>query len=104
MRRKFILFMLLLTASTTIFGSIEAGAATSVQVTTPGFNFSLNDYQPAPPHVRVYENRGRPYYVQHDRRVYMQKKHHGKKYKKHYRDNGNHYGHDNGRGNGHNKH
>jgi len=96
MRRKLILSMLLLTAATTTIGSNEAGA-TSVQVAAPGFNFSLNDYQPPPPNVYVYENAGRPYYVERDRRVYMQKKHHGhKKYKKHHRDNG--------RGNGHNKH
>jgi hypothetical protein len=93
MRRKLILSMLLLTAATTTIGSNEAGA-TSVQVAAPGFNFSLNDYQPPPPNVYVYENAGRPYYVERDRRVYMQKKHHGhKKYKKHHRDNGRNHGH-----------
>ncbi len=78
-------------------GIKEAAAATSVQVATPGFNFSLSDYQPAPPNVYVHQNSGRPYYVERDRRVYMKKKHHGNKnYNNHHEDNGKH--------NGHNKH
>ena len=95
MRIKSILFMLLLAATTMNSGVKEAAAATSVQVAAPGFNFSLSDYQPAPPNVYVYHNEGRPYYMEHDHRVYMEKKHHGhKKYKKHYKDNGKHKGHD----------
>jgi hypothetical protein len=95
MRTKFILFMLLLAAATMTFVFSEAGAATSVQVATPGFSFSLNDYQPAPPNVHIHEDRGRPYYVEHDRRVYMEKKQHKhKKYKKNYKNKGNKHGHD----------
>ena len=94
MRRNYFLIMLLLAAATMTFNSNEAGAATSVQIATPGFNLNINDYQPAPPNVSVYENRGRPYYVERDRRVYMQKKHHGKKHRKHNRDNGRKHGHD----------
>jgi hypothetical protein len=94
MRTKFILFILLLTAVAISSGSNEARAATSVQVATPGFNFSLNDYQPAPANVTVYHNEGRPYYVEHDHRVYMEKKHHGhKKYKKPYKNKGQNNGH-----------
>ena len=94
---KSILFMLLLAATTMNSGIKEAAAATSVQVATPGFNFSLSDYQPAPPNVYVHQNSGRPYYVERDRRVYMKKKHHGhKNYNNHHEDNGKH--------NGHNKH
>jgi len=105
MRTKFMLSITVLTAVVMTFGSNEAGAATSVQVVTPGLNLSISDYQPAPPNVYVHTNGGRPYYVERDRRVYMKKKHHGhKKYKKHHEDNGHHNGHDNGRGNGHGKH
>ena len=95
MSKKIILSIIVMTAVAMTSGINEARAATSVQVAAPGFNFSLSDYQPAPPNVYVYENEGRPYYVERDRRVYMQKKHHGhKKYKKHHRDNGRKHGHD----------
>lgn len=96
MRTKSILSMLALTAVTLTFGINEAWAAVSVQVGTPNASFSISDYQPAPANVYVHSDRGRPYYVEHDRRVYMEKKHHGKKHKKdkrHYEDRG----HDNGR-------
>lgn len=96
--------MLVLTAVVMTFGINEAEAAVSVQVGTPNASFSFSDYQPAPPNVYVQSDRGRPYYVEHDRRVYMEKKHHGKKDKKgkkHYEDrdhdNGHDKGHDNGR-------
>jgi hypothetical protein len=96
MRTKSILSMLALTAVTMTFSINEAGAAVSVQVGTPNASFSFSDYQPAPANVYVQSDRGRPYYVEHDRRVYMQKKHHGRKYKKekkHHEDRGHDEGH-----------
>ena len=92
MRTKSILSILALTAVTMTFAINEAKAAVSVQVGTPNASFSFSDYEPAPPNVYVRSYRGRPYYVEHNRRVYMEKKHHGKHYKK--------YKHNNGRGNG----
>jgi hypothetical protein len=96
MRTKAILSMLALTAATMTFGINEARAAFSAQVGIPNASFSISDYQPAPANVYVQSDRGRPYYMERDRRVYMEKKHHGKKYKrdKHNED------HDNGHGRG----
>lgn len=88
--------MLALTAVVMTFGINEAGAAVSVQVGTPNASFSFSDYQPAPPNVYVHSDGGRPYYVEHDRRVYMEKKHHGRKYKKEKHNRGR--GHDDGHG------
>lgn len=88
--------MLALTAVVTTFSINEARAAVSVQVGTPNASFSFSDYQPAPPNVYVQSDRGRPYYVEHNRRVYMEKKHHGKKYKKEKYNRGR--GHDEGHG------
>jgi hypothetical protein len=98
MRKKFIYSILTLTALSIFFGLNEANAAVSVQVGTPNVSFSISDYQPAPPNVYVQSDRGRPYYVERDRRVYMEKRKHGKHYKekKHHKDNGHK--------NGHNKH
>jgi hypothetical protein len=98
MRTKIILSMLALTAVTMTFGLNESNAAVSVQVGTPNLSFSLSDYQPAPPNVYIHNDRGRPYYVERDRRVYMEKRKHGKHYKKEKR-----HHEDNGRGNGHGK-
>ncbi|MHB8121248.1 MAG: hypothetical protein ACYDG4_03760 [Desulfuromonadaceae bacterium] len=98
MRTKTILSMVAMVAVMITFGLNEAGAAVSVQVATPGLSFSLSDYQPAPPNVYVRSDRGRPYYIQRDRRVYMQKKKHGKHHKR-YKQEKRH--HDNGHGRGH---
>lgn len=82
MRTKSIFSMLALMAVAMSFGITEAGASVSVQVGTPNLSFSISDYQPAPPNVYIQNDAGRPYYVEHDRRVYMEKKHRGKHYKK----------------------
>lgn len=82
MRTKSILSVLIMTAVSISFGLNEARAAFSAQVGTPNVSFSISDYQPAPPNVRVQSDAGRPYYMERDRRVYMEKKKHGKKYKK----------------------
>jgi hypothetical protein len=97
MRTKSILSMIALTAVTMTFGINDAEAAFSAQVGTPNASFSISDYQPAPANVYVHNDRGRPYYVEHNRRVYMEKKHHGKKYKKDKRHDEDR-GHDEGRG------
>ena len=95
MRTKAILSMLALSAVTMTFGINEAEAAVSVQVGTPNASFSISDYQPAPPNVYVQSDRGRPYYVERNRRVYMEKRHHGKyKKEKHYEERGRGEGHD----------
>ena len=89
--------MLLLTAVSMTFGLNEAKAAFSAQVGTPNLNFSISDYPPAPPNVYIHSDRGRPYYVERDRRVYMEKRSHGKHYKKekkHHDDHGRKHGHD----------
>jgi hypothetical protein len=99
MRTKSILSIIVLTAVAMTASINDAGAAASVQVNTPGLNFSLSDFQPPPPNVYVYQNEGRPYYMERDHRVYMEKKHHGKKYKKEKKHHD-----DNGRGHGHDKH
>ena len=67
MRKKFIYSMLTLTAVSIFFGLNEANAAVSVQVGTPNVNFSISDYQPAPPNVYVLSDRGRPYYMERNR-------------------------------------
>lgn len=97
MRTKTILSMLVLTGVTMTFGLNEAKAAFSAQVGIPNANFSISDYQPAPQNVYVQSDKGRPYYVEKDRRVYMEKKKHGKHYKKdkqHHEDQGRKHGHD----------
>lgn len=91
---KQIVVMLLVTAAGMTIDSSKATAAVSVQVGTPNFSFSLSDYQPAPANVYIHSDRGRPYYIERDRRVYLEKKHHRhKKQKKHRRDTGNNHGH-----------
>ena len=100
MRKKSLL--LILAAVSMSFAAVQAQAAVSMQVGTPNLSFSISDYQPAPANVYVQSDRGRPYYMERDRRVYMEKKHHGKKHKKekkHHEDRGRDEGH--GRGNGH---
>jgi hypothetical protein len=99
MRKKFIYSMLILAAVAIFFGLNEANAAVSVQVGTPNVNFSISDYQPAPPNVYVQSDRGRPYYMERDRRVFMEKRKPGKHYKKEKKHNEDH-----GRDDGHDKH
>jgi len=99
MRKKFIYSILTLTALSIFFGLNEANAAVSVQVGSPNVSFSISDYQPAPPNVYVQSDRGRPYYMERDRRVYMEKRRHGKHYKKekrHYEDRDHYEDHDRG--------
>lgn len=96
MRTKTILAMMTMVAIMMTFSLNEAGAAVSIQVGTPNVSFSISDYQPAPPNVYIRSDRGRPYYMQRDRRVYMQKKKHGKH--KRYKQEKRH--HDNGHGRG----
>jgi len=94
---KSVSFMLFLTAVSMVFNLNEANAAFSAQVGTPNLSFSISDYQPPPPNVYVHVDRGRPYYIERDRRVYMEKKRHGKHYKKEKRHHDNH-GQNNGHG------
>jgi hypothetical protein len=97
MSTKSILSMLIMTALSITFGLNEARAAFSAQVGTPNASFSISDYQPAPQNVYVQSDRGRPYYMERDRRVYMEKKKHGKHYKKekkHHEDHDREDGHD----------
>jgi hypothetical protein len=98
MLTKSIIFMVILAAVSMTFGLNESNAAVSVQVGTPNVSFSINDYQPAPPNVYVRSDRGRPYYMERDRRVYMEKRKPGKHYKndKHHEDRGRDEGHDRG--------
>jgi hypothetical protein len=102
MRTKSILSMLALSTVVTTFGINEARAAVSMQVGTPNMSFSISDYQPAPANVYVHNDRGRPYYMERDRRVYMERKHgkHYKKEKKHHEDRGRDEDHDRHEGHG----
>jgi hypothetical protein len=95
MHAKTILALLMMTAATLTLSLNSAEAA--------NVNVNINGYVPAPPGVFVRVDAGRPYYVEHDRRVYMERERPGKhkKYKKHHEDNGNHYGHDKHEGKGH---
>ncbi len=79
---KSVVALLSLTAAIMFSGVNEASCEVSVRVGTPNLSFSFSDYQPPPPNVYIYNDRGRPYYVERDRRVYMEKRHHGKQYKK----------------------
>lgn len=104
MRNKTILSLLLLTALSLTVTCNDARSAVSVQVGTPNLNLSFSDYQPPPPNVYVQSDRGRPYYMERDRRVYMEKKQHGKKYKKekkHHENRGHENGHENNGKHGH---
>ena len=74
MRKKFIYSILTQSALSFFFGLNEANAAVSVQVGSPNVSFSISDYQPAPPNVYVMSDRGRPYYMERDRRVYKEKR------------------------------
>jgi hypothetical protein len=98
MSKKFIYSILTLTALSIFFGLNEANAAVSVQVGSPNVSFSISDYQPAPPNVYVLSDRGRPYYMERDRRVYMEKRRPGRHYKKYKRheERGRYEDHDRG--------
>jgi hypothetical protein len=100
MRSRSILPMLLLTASvfTCSLNHAEAGFPAPPGLPGPSVNVHIDGYLPAPPGVNVQIDAGRPYYVQHDRRVYIErerydKRGHYKKNKKHHEDRGNKYGH-----------
>lgn len=103
MKTRTIITTLALIAVITTFGDNKAGAAVSVQVGTPNSSFSFSDYQPPPPNVYVQSDRGRPYYVERDRRVYMEKRQHGKHHKKekYYQEERHHGGGHNGGHEGH---
>jgi hypothetical protein len=100
MRIKSILPTLIMTVAVISF-SLSSAEAANVSV-------NINGYIPPPPGVFVRVDAGRPYYVEHDRRVYMERERPGK-HRKHYKekkhhDNGNKYGHDkegHGGGRGH---
>jgi len=103
MRIKSILPMLMMTAATMIF-SINAAEAAEV-------NVQVNGYLPAPPGVNVQVDAGRPYYMQHDRRVYIERERPGrhgryKHYAKHQENHGNkgHGKHEEHGNKGHDKH
>jgi hypothetical protein len=83
MRTKSILSILILTAVTVTFSFNEAKAAFSAQVGTPNASFSISDYQSAPPNVYILNDRGRPYYMERNRRVYMERRRHGRYYRHH---------------------
>jgi hypothetical protein len=88
MRTKSILALLMMTAATL---TLSCNAAEAANV-----NVNISGYLPPPPGVYVQVDAGRPYYVQHDRRVYMERRpgKHNKHYKeKRHHDNGNKYGH-----------
>ncbi len=96
MRIKSIFSVVLLTAASITFGLNEAKAAFSAEVGAPNVNVRISDYQPAPSGAYVQSDRGRPYYVERDRRVYMEKRkpgRHYKKEKKHHEDRGREEGH-----------
>jgi hypothetical protein len=100
MRIKSILPTLIMTVAAISF-SLSSAEAANVSV-------NINGFIPPPPGVFVQVDAGRPYYVEHDRRVYMERERPGK-HRKHYKekkhhDNGNKYGHDkdgHGGGRGH---
>ena len=87
MRTKSILAMLMLTAATLTLHVNPAEAA--------NVDININGYLPAPPGVLVRVDAGRPYYVEHNRRVYMARDKHHKHYKENHHDNGRKNGHDN---------
>ena len=90
MRPKAIIALLMMTAATLTL-SFNAAEAANVDV-------NINGFLPAPPGVFVRVDAGRPYYVEHDRRVYMQRRgpdRHRKHFKeKEHHDNGRKHGHD----------
>jgi hypothetical protein len=91
MRKKLILPLLLMTATTLTFAPNEAKAIISAQISAPSVSVSINGYLPAPPGVFILYDAGRPYYVERERRIYMVEK---PKHKKHRHDNGRKHGHD----------
>ena len=90
MRTKSILAILMMTAASLTL-SLDPAVAANVDV-------NINGFLPAPPGVIVQVDAGRPYYVQHDRRVYMERDQ-GPQHRRHFKEKH----HDNGRKNGHDK-
>jgi hypothetical protein len=74
MRTKTISYFLLQAAVVMSFSCNEAKASFSAEIGSPNVNFRISDYQPAPPNVYVQSDRGRPYYIERDRRIYMEKR------------------------------
>ena len=91
MRTKSILAMLFMTAATLTL-SFKTAEAANVDVNISGFI-------PAPPGVFIQVDAGRPYYMEHDRRVYMARERPGQ-HRKHYKEKRHH---DNGKKKGHYK-
>ncbi len=94
MRKKIVLSLLIMTAVASTFGFKDANAGLPglpglPAPPTPNVNISIDGYLPAPPGVSVQIYGGRPYYVEHGRRVYLKEKKHGRHHKGH----GNKYGH-----------
>jgi hypothetical protein len=97
---------LVVTAAVISFSSNEAKAGFPGP---PGFppppsvDVHINGFLPAPPGVNVQIDAGRPYYVEHERRVYIEREKPVKHYKKkkHHEDNGHKYGHDKQEKHGH---
>jgi hypothetical protein len=100
MRTKIVLSMLILTAIASAFGLKEANAGLPglpdlpappglPAPPTPNVNVHINGFLPAPPGVSIHMYAGRPYYVEHGRRVYLKERRHGK----HHRGHGHKYGH-----------
>jgi hypothetical protein len=72
----------------------------------PNVNVRVDGYLPAPPGVNIQIDSGRPYYVEHERRVYIEREtsRKYKKRKKHHDNHGNKYGHDKQERRGHGRH
>lgn len=93
--KKFIISMLIISATATTFAAHKAEAIISAQISVPNVSVSINGYVPAPVGVYILHDSGRPYYVERDRRIYLKErpaKHHHKK--KHHKDRGHKHGHD----------
>ena len=80
MRSYTISSLLILTAAFLTLGSSRAEAAPG-----PSVNVSVNGYLPAPPGVVVRVDAGRPYYIEHERRVYIERERPRHHRSRHYR-------------------
>lgn len=111
MYKKSIRSILLMTAVAITFSINDAGAGLPrlpMPPAPPNVNVRVDGYLPAPPGVNVQIDSGRPYYVEHERRIYIEREQPRKHYKKHYKkrkkhhdNHGNRYGHDEHEGRGH---
>ena len=110
MSKKPILSILLMTAVAITFGINEAGAGLPrlpMPPAPPNVNVRVDGYLPAPPGVTVHIDSGRPYYVEHERRIYVERekpRKHYKKRKKHHDDHDNGHRHDKHDRHGHGRH